>query len=100
MGFSLRNVVDIDAGLARDLARARPGARFVNLDVSKAPNRLFKRCFDLYFYDVVPLVGRNRRRLARRPTRICRIRSRTIPMPTTCASASRAPDSPMPATRG
>ncbi|MEO6912544.1 MAG: bifunctional demethylmenaquinone methyltransferase/2-methoxy-6-polyprenyl-1,4-benzoquinol methylase UbiE [Candidatus Baltobacteraceae bacterium] len=57
MGFSLRNVVDIDAVL-REIARVlRPGARFVNLDVSKAPNKLWKRCFDLYFYGVVPLVG-------------------------------------------
>jgi demethylmenaquinone methyltransferase/2-methoxy-6-polyprenyl-1,4-benzoquinol methylase len=29
----------------------------VNLDVSKAPNPLFKRAFDLYFYGLVPLVG-------------------------------------------
>src|SRR5262249_17373463 len=57
MGFSLRNVVDIDQVL-RDVHRVlRPGTRFVNLDVSKAPNALFKRFFDLYFYRVVPLVG-------------------------------------------
>ncbi len=57
MGFSLRNVVDLDAAL-REIRRVlRPGARFVSLDVSKAPNRLYKRCFDLYFYGLVPLVG-------------------------------------------
>lgn len=57
MGFSLRNVVDIDQVL-REIARVlRPGARFVNLDVSKAPNKLWKQLFDLYFYRVVPLVG-------------------------------------------
>jgi len=57
MGFSLRNVVDIDAVL-REIRRVlRPGARFVNLDMSKAPNRLWKSCFDLYFYRVVPLIG-------------------------------------------
>lgn len=57
MGFSLRNVVDIDTVL-REIHRVlRPGARFVNLDVSKAPNRLWKRCFDLYFYRIVPLIG-------------------------------------------
>ncbi len=57
MGFSLRNVVDIDQVL-REIRRVlRPGARFVNLDVSKAPNRVWKRLFDLYFYRVVPLVG-------------------------------------------
>jgi demethylmenaquinone methyltransferase / 2-methoxy-6-polyprenyl-1,4-benzoquinol methylase len=57
MGFSLRNVVDIDQVLREILRVLKPGARFVNLDVSKAPNRLFKRCFDLYFYNVVPWVG-------------------------------------------
>lgn len=57
MGFSLRNVVDIDAVLREVRRVLRPGARFVNLDVSKAPNRLWKRAFDVYFYGVVPLVG-------------------------------------------
>ncbi|MHB8148319.1 MAG: bifunctional demethylmenaquinone methyltransferase/2-methoxy-6-polyprenyl-1,4-benzoquinol methylase UbiE [Vulcanimicrobiaceae bacterium] len=57
MGFSLRNVVDIDQVLREVRRVLRPGARFVNLDVSKAPNKLFKRAFDLYFYRIVPLVG-------------------------------------------
>jgi demethylmenaquinone methyltransferase/2-methoxy-6-polyprenyl-1,4-benzoquinol methylase len=29
----------------------------VNLDVRKAPNPLFKRFFDVYFYRLVPLIG-------------------------------------------
>ncbi|MGB6985249.1 MAG: bifunctional demethylmenaquinone methyltransferase/2-methoxy-6-polyprenyl-1,4-benzoquinol methylase UbiE [Candidatus Aquilonibacter sp.] len=57
MGFSLRNVVDIEQVLREILRVLKPRARFVNLDVSKAPNPLFKRCFDLYFYNVVPWVG-------------------------------------------
>jgi demethylmenaquinone methyltransferase/2-methoxy-6-polyprenyl-1,4-benzoquinol methylase len=57
MGFSLRNVVDIDATLREILRVLRPGARFVNLDVSKAPNKHFKQIFDLYFYGVVPVLG-------------------------------------------
>jgi demethylmenaquinone methyltransferase/2-methoxy-6-polyprenyl-1,4-benzoquinol methylase len=57
MGFSMRNVVDIDATL-REIRRVlRPGARFVNLDMSKAPNKLWKAMFGLYFYKVVPLIG-------------------------------------------
>jgi demethylmenaquinone methyltransferase/2-methoxy-6-polyprenyl-1,4-benzoquinol methylase len=57
MGFSLRNVVDVDAAL-REIARVlRPGARFVNLDVSKAPNKRLKRLFDVYFYGIVPWLG-------------------------------------------
>ncbi len=57
MGFSLRNVVDIDQVLREVLRVLKPGARFVNLDVSKAPNKLWKRTFDLYFYRVVPWIG-------------------------------------------
>jgi demethylmenaquinone methyltransferase/2-methoxy-6-polyprenyl-1,4-benzoquinol methylase len=57
MGFSMRNVVDI-VGTLREARRVlKPGARFVNLDVSKAPNPLFKRAFDVYFYGLVPLIG-------------------------------------------
>jgi demethylmenaquinone methyltransferase/2-methoxy-6-polyprenyl-1,4-benzoquinol methylase len=57
MGFSMRNVVDI-VGTLREARRVlKPGSRFVNLDVSKAPNPLFKRAFDVYFYGVVPFVG-------------------------------------------
>jgi demethylmenaquinone methyltransferase/2-methoxy-6-polyprenyl-1,4-benzoquinol methylase len=57
MGFSMRNVVDIDATL-REIRRVlRPGAKFVNLDMSKAPNPLWKACFSLYFYRIVPLIG-------------------------------------------
>ena len=57
MGFSMRNVVDIVATLREARRVIKPGARFVNLDVSKAPNPLFKRAFDAYFYGLVPLVG-------------------------------------------
>ena len=57
MGFSMRNVVSIDEVLRETLRVLRPGTRFVNLDVSKAPNKLWKRAFDLYFYGIVPMVG-------------------------------------------
>ena len=57
MGFSMRNVVDITATL-REIRRVlRPGARFVNLDVSKAANPFVKKLFDIYFYRLVPLIG-------------------------------------------
>lgn len=57
MGFSLRNVVDLDRTLQEVRRILRPGARFVNLDVSKAPNRIWKACFDVYFYRIVPILG-------------------------------------------
>jgi demethylmenaquinone methyltransferase/2-methoxy-6-polyprenyl-1,4-benzoquinol methylase len=57
MGFSMRNVVDIVATLKEARRVLKPGARFVNLDVSKAPNPLFRRLFNLYFYGLVPFIG-------------------------------------------
>ncbi len=57
MGFSLRNVTEIVAALREAKRVLKPGARFVNLDVSKAPNPLFRSAFNLYFYGLVPLVG-------------------------------------------
>jgi demethylmenaquinone methyltransferase/2-methoxy-6-polyprenyl-1,4-benzoquinol methylase len=57
MGFSMRNVVDVVATLKEARRVLKPGARFVNLDVTKAPNPLFRRLFNVYFYGIVPLVG-------------------------------------------
>jgi demethylmenaquinone methyltransferase/2-methoxy-6-polyprenyl-1,4-benzoquinol methylase len=57
MGFSMRNVVDIDATLTEIRRVLKPGARFVNLDMSKAPNKVWKGLFSLYFYRIVPLIG-------------------------------------------
>jgi demethylmenaquinone methyltransferase / 2-methoxy-6-polyprenyl-1,4-benzoquinol methylase len=57
MGFSMRNVVDIGATLREIVRVLRPGARFVNLDVSRAPNPLARALFEAYFYTFVPLIG-------------------------------------------
>jgi demethylmenaquinone methyltransferase/2-methoxy-6-polyprenyl-1,4-benzoquinol methylase len=57
MGFSMRNVVDIGTTL-REIRRVlKPGARFVNLDVSKPPNPLWRSLFYFHFYKIVPLLG-------------------------------------------
>lgn len=57
MGFSMRNVVDITATL-REIRRVlRPGARFVNLDVSKPKIAAVRKAFQIYFYGLVPLIG-------------------------------------------
>jgi demethylmenaquinone methyltransferase/2-methoxy-6-polyprenyl-1,4-benzoquinol methylase len=57
MGFSMRNVVDIVATLREARRILRPGARFVNLDVTEPPNAIVRRLFGAYFYGLVPLVG-------------------------------------------
>ena len=57
MGFSMRNVVDIVDTLREVRRVLKPGTRFVNLDVSRVPNPLVRRFFNVYFYGLVPLVG-------------------------------------------
>jgi demethylmenaquinone methyltransferase/2-methoxy-6-polyprenyl-1,4-benzoquinol methylase len=57
MGFAMRNVADIGGSLREARRILRPGTRFVNLDMSKAPNPIFKAAFDFYFYRIVPIVG-------------------------------------------
>ncbi|GAC1657936.1 MAG: bifunctional demethylmenaquinone methyltransferase/2-methoxy-6-polyprenyl-1,4-benzoquinol methylase UbiE [Candidatus Elarobacter sp.] len=57
MGFSMRNVVDVVATLREARRILRPGARFVNLDVTKPANPLIRRLFGFYFYWIAPLVG-------------------------------------------
>ncbi len=57
MGFSMRNVVDVGATLREVRRVLRPGARFVNLDVTKPANPVVRRLFGLYFYGIVPLIG-------------------------------------------
>ncbi|MBV8082304.1 MAG: bifunctional demethylmenaquinone methyltransferase/2-methoxy-6-polyprenyl-1,4-benzoquinol methylase UbiE [Candidatus Eremiobacteraeota bacterium] len=57
MGYSMRNIVDIGACL-REVARVlKPGASFVNLEISKPPNPTWRRLFYFYFYTVLPVVG-------------------------------------------
>jgi demethylmenaquinone methyltransferase/2-methoxy-6-polyprenyl-1,4-benzoquinol methylase len=57
MGFSMRNVVDVVTTLVEARRILRPGARFVNLDVTKPEHPFVRRFFGLYFYGIVPLVG-------------------------------------------
>jgi len=57
MAFSMRNVVDIAACL-REIARVlKPGARFVNLEVSKPANPLLRGLFFAYFFRLIPVLG-------------------------------------------
>ena len=57
MAFSMRNVVDIGACLRETARVLKPGAAFVNLEVGKPPNVVWRDLFYLYFYRVVPLIG-------------------------------------------
>lgn len=58
MGFALRNVTDIPAAI-REMARVvRPGGRVLSLELSKPRAALVRVPYFLYFYRVVPVLGR------------------------------------------
>ncbi len=56
--FLLRNLVDLDA-FFRECARVlRPGGRFITLEITHPPVPGFRRAFELYFNNAVPLLGK------------------------------------------
>jgi demethylmenaquinone methyltransferase/2-methoxy-6-polyprenyl-1,4-benzoquinol methylase len=58
VGFGVRNLVDLDAGMA-ELARVlKPGARLVILDFSEPPSALMRAVYHFYFRRILPVVGR------------------------------------------
>lgn len=58
VGFGVRNLADLDAGL-REMARVlRPGARLVILEFTTPHWQPFRGLYFFYFLRVLPLVGR------------------------------------------
>jgi len=58
MGWALRNVGDVGQAL-REMARvARSGGRIICLEVSRPDNPLIRAGFNVYFYRIVPILGR------------------------------------------
>ena len=58
VGFGVRNLMDLDAGL-REMARVlRPGARLVILECSTPRRRVMRGLYLAYFRHLLPLVGR------------------------------------------
>jgi demethylmenaquinone methyltransferase / 2-methoxy-6-polyprenyl-1,4-benzoquinol methylase len=58
VGWGMRNLEDLDAGL-REAARVlQPGARLVILEMTLPPNPRLRRIFQIYFRRVLPWIGR------------------------------------------
>ncbi len=58
VGWGVRNLMDLDAGL-REAARVlKPGARFVILEMSIPPRQPLRGAFLMYFRHLLPAVGR------------------------------------------
>lgn len=58
VGWGVRNLVDLDTGLAEAARVLKPGSRFVILEMTMPPQPLLRRLYTFYFRRVLPLVGR------------------------------------------
>lgn len=58
IGFAMRNVADIPKCFAEMKRVVKPGGRIVCLELSKPVWPIFRQFYYLYFYHLVPVVGR------------------------------------------
>lgn len=58
VGYGLRNLRSIEAGLAEIARVSRPGARLLVLDFAKPTNRLWRALYFLHLRTMVPVMGR------------------------------------------
>jgi demethylmenaquinone methyltransferase / 2-methoxy-6-polyprenyl-1,4-benzoquinol methylase len=57
VAFGIRNVADLDAGIAEVHRVLEPGARFVILEFSTPRSQLINAGYQLYFNNVLPAIG-------------------------------------------
>ncbi len=58
IGWGVRNLVDLDAGLAEAARVLKPGARLVILEMAVPQQRLLRTGFQFYFRRIMPWIGR------------------------------------------
>ena len=57
VGFGVRNLTDLDAGLREVHRVLKPGARFVILEFTTPPSALIRAVYHQYFYRLLPRVA-------------------------------------------
>jgi demethylmenaquinone methyltransferase/2-methoxy-6-polyprenyl-1,4-benzoquinol methylase len=58
VGWGVRNLIDLDSGLAEAARVLKPGARLVILEMAVPEQPLLRAGFQLYFRHVMPWIGR------------------------------------------
>jgi demethylmenaquinone methyltransferase / 2-methoxy-6-polyprenyl-1,4-benzoquinol methylase len=58
VGWGMRNLVDLDAGLAEAARVLKPGAKLVILEMAVPRQRFRRAAFELYFRRIMPWIGR------------------------------------------
>jgi demethylmenaquinone methyltransferase/2-methoxy-6-polyprenyl-1,4-benzoquinol methylase len=58
VGWGIRNLVDLDGGLAEAARVLKPGARLVILEMAVPEQPLLRAGFQVYFRHIMPLIGR------------------------------------------
>ena len=86
VGWGMRNLVDLDAGLAEAARVLRPGARIVILEMTLPPQPLLRRVYEFYFRRVMPWIGR---RISRHATAYTWLPASTIAFPEPAELARR-----------
>jgi demethylmenaquinone methyltransferase/2-methoxy-6-polyprenyl-1,4-benzoquinol methylase len=57
VGFGVRNLADLDSGLAEAARVLKPGARFVILEFTTPPRQPMRGLYLIYFRHVLPFIG-------------------------------------------